>query len=214
MNKEKILFWLNKIGRISGALLFLIMMLFAISGYGMTRGLIDPVLAQSLHFKWLMWLGVFFLIIHSYWGFELEMKINKVWSKTGRIFLILFFVLIFAGFIFMEFFYTPSADGNNQATNNSYNQVTQVAGNINTNSNSVAGQLQKTFNAQELSRYNGLNGQPAYVAVNGVVYDVSKVFRNGQHGGYSAGQDLTNAFYSKHGADKLRGLLIVGKYQP
>lgn len=35
-----------------------------------------------------------------------------------------------------------------------------------------------TFNQTELAKYNGQDGQPAYVAVDGVVYDVTGL----QHG--------------------------------
>ena len=33
--------------------------------------------------------------------------------------------------------------------------------------------MTKTFTKEELSKYDGQNGQPAYVAIEGVVYDVS-----------------------------------------
>lgn len=54
----------------------------------------------------------------------------------------------------------------------------------------------KEFTKDELSKNNGQNGQPAYVAFQGKVYDVSKVFQNGEHGGAQAGTDLTNSFGS------------------
>lgn len=42
---------------------------------------------------------------------------------------------------------------------------------------------QKVFTIEELAKYNGKNGTPAYIAANGVVYDVtnSKDFLNGVH---------------------------------
>lgn len=42
---------------------------------------------------------------------------------------------------------------------------------------------QKVFTVEELSKYNGKNGSPAYIAANGIVYDVSKSrdFVNGVH---------------------------------
>lgn len=33
---------------------------------------------------------------------------------------------------------------------------------------------EKTFTREELAKFNGQNGQPAYVAISGTVYDVSK----------------------------------------
>lgn len=50
-------------------------------------------------------------------------------------------------------------------------------------SNQSSGTAQKVFTAQELAKYNGKNGSPAYIAANGIVYDVSrsKDFVNGVH---------------------------------
>lgn len=49
---------------------------------------------------------------------------------------------------------------------------------------------------KELAHFNGQQGTPAYVAVSGVIYDVSssKHWENGHHeGAHQAGQDLTEA---------------------
>lgn len=68
---------------------------------------------------------------------------------------------------------------------------------------------------EELSQYNGKDGQPAYVAVDGVIYDFSQLpgWKDGEHHDYSAGNDLTEALKTKspHGASKLKGVPIVGK---
>lgn len=55
---------------------------------------------------------------------------------------------------------------------------------------------ERVFSAQELSRYNGERGRPAYIAFAGVVYDVSDCpkWRTGLHQGlHFPGQDLTAA---------------------
>ena len=70
--------------------------------------------------------------------------------------------------------------------------------------------------ANELAKYNGQNGNPAYVAVDGIVYDVinAKSWKNGTHQGLSAGQDLTQAIKSSsHGKSVLSELPVVGKLQ-
>ncbi|MBN2795832.1 MAG: cytochrome B5 [Clostridia bacterium] len=62
-----------------------------------------------------------------------------------------------------------------------------------------------------LATFNGQNTQPAYIAVNGVVYDVTSYWRNGQHHGLTAGADMTTAFLnSPHSSSLLAQLPIVG----
>ena len=67
----------------------------------------------------------------------------------------------------------------------------------------------------QLKQFDGKNGNPAYVAVDGILYDVSNVvpWNNGDHNGYSAGNDLTDIIKNKspHGVKNLEGLPIVGK---
>ncbi|OOM16812.1 cytochrome b5-like heme/steroid binding domain protein [Clostridium saccharobutylicum] len=72
---------------------------------------------------------------------------------------------------------------------------------------------QKKFTLDELSQYDGSNGKPAYVSVNGIVYDVSKEgsWSGGTHHGIFAGKDLTNQLNSCHGmAEILDNAPIVG----
>ena len=55
---------------------------------------------------------------------------------------------------------------------------------------------EKTFTKDELAKYNGQNGQPAYVAIKGVVYDVSgkAAWQGGKHHGNLAGQAAHQLF--------------------
>ena len=68
---------------------------------------------------------------------------------------------------------------------------------------------------KELAKYTGQNGQPAYVAVSGVIYDVTnaKEWQNGMHkNGVKAGVDLTKMIgESPHGTSVLSKLPIIGK---
>jgi predicted heme/steroid binding protein len=67
----------------------------------------------------------------------------------------------------------------------------------------------------QLKQYDGQNGNPAYVAVDGVIYDVTNVpqWAGGVHHGYSAGTDVTDAIksVSPHGVSVLSKLPVVGK---
>ncbi len=69
----------------------------------------------------------------------------------------------------------------------------------------------KSFTRAELAQYNGQDGKPAYVAVNGTVYDVTVVFVRGRHFEHLAGQDLTGAFLRQHVPAALSGYPVVGK---
>lgn len=58
----------------------------------------------------------------------------------------------------------------------------------------------RQFTIEELSQYDGSNGRPAYVAVNGIVYDVSleATWGGGTHFSMYAGNDLSAQFNGCH----------------
>lgn len=67
---------------------------------------------------------------------------------------------------------------------------------------------------EELAKYNGKDGNPAYVAVDGIIYDVTDHpnWNEGMHGKVSAGQDISQLLKdAPHGYSKLEGLKAVGK---
>lgn len=79
----------------------------------------------------------------------------------------------------------------------------------------------KTFTLDELAQYDGTDGKPAYIALNGIVYDVTnaKAWRDGVHFPASreriAGKDLTEGMkkappsHLKEGF--MDGIPVVGK---
>lgn len=68
----------------------------------------------------------------------------------------------------------------------------------------------KVFTISELSKYNGENGAPSYIAINDVVYDISgfHLLNEGKHHGVTAGKDVTGLFV--HNASILKRLKVVG----
>lgn len=75
-----------------------------------------------------------------------------------------------------------------------------------------------TFTRQELKLFDGKEGHPAYVAVDGKIYDVtqSRLWRGGEHdpshGKAFAGQDLTFVIKdSPHGVKELKKFPVVGR---
>ncbi|WP_242986527.1 cytochrome b5 domain-containing protein [Vallitalea guaymasensis] len=74
--------------------------------------------------------------------------------------------------------------------------------------------LDRTFTIEELKEYNGEKGRPAYIAVDGVVYDVTynPSWGGGTHFGVVAGKDITDEFNKCHGGENvLTQLEVVGK---
>jgi predicted heme/steroid binding protein len=70
----------------------------------------------------------------------------------------------------------------------------------------------KTFTAAQLAVFDGTNGNPAYIAIAGKVYDVSGVaqWTGGKPHGYKAGRDLTAAF--PHPENLLATVPVVGTF--
>ena len=72
----------------------------------------------------------------------------------------------------------------------------------------------KEFTRKELAQFSGKNGNPAYVAYMGKVYDVSDSFlwKSGVHQVlHHAGTDLTEALeQAPHGGDILERFPLVG----
>ncbi len=66
---------------------------------------------------------------------------------------------------------------------------------------------------EELAAYNGKDGMPAYVAVDGLIYDVSEhpEWTTGEHGGNMAGTDISEMLKAApHGVGKLEDISWVG----
>jgi membrane-associated progesterone receptor component len=82
--------------------------------------------------------------------------------------------------------------------------------NQNTQSNN-----QRNFTLAELTTFDGKNGRPAYVAVNGIVYDVTnnRAWAAATHFGLVSGKDYTQEFASCHAGQQsiLAMLPVVGR---
>jgi predicted heme/steroid binding protein len=74
---------------------------------------------------------------------------------------------------------------------------------------------QKKFTPEVLAKYDGRNGNPAYVGYKGQVYDVtnSSFWLGGDHlGAHQAGKDLTAELdLAPHGPENLDRVTLVGE---
>lgn len=57
----------------------------------------------------------------------------------------------------------------------------------------------KELTVEELKKFNGKNGNPAYIAVNDKIYDVTdnSHWKDGNHHGFEAGNVLTDPLFNK-----------------
>lgn len=72
----------------------------------------------------------------------------------------------------------------------------------------------KKYSKKELSRHNGKNNAPAFIAYKGKIYDVSGSFhwKNGKHQVFhNAGEDLTESIaQAPHSDDILERFPVIG----
>jgi len=203
---------LIKIDRFLAWVLFAGMLLYFISGYGITKGIISPTLATSLHLKILTYAVFLAFLGHTSFAIHLAFKRWQIWNSGAKAFIVIFFLSLLTTFIYIDAFYKKS--DNNSDNKVSATDVIDSSWNASVSSSvssSTTKTTQKNFTLSELAKYDGLNGQSAYVAVDGNVYDLSSVFRSGTHFSHYAGKELTNAFYSQHAKQILEKYPIVGK---
>ena len=187
--------FLIKLNRLSAWALLFCMLAYGISGYGMTKGIIDYNLASKLHLYILGPITLLAFVVHTAWAIHLALIRWGIWNKITKVLLFIVYLIIITTFVYFDVFISLAT-----SFNSSNNQNQSTTGSI----------TEKTFTIAELVQYDGLNGQPAYVAVEGVVYDLSSVFNNGIHKGHLAGKDLTKDFDSIHSRSILQKFPIVG----
>jgi hypothetical protein len=69
-----------KLDRIAAVILFIVILFYAITGYGMSRGLLDTTLAESWHLGWLGLIGLPAFIIHTFWSIHLLLIRRNIWN--------------------------------------------------------------------------------------------------------------------------------------
>ena len=225
-------YWI-KLDRISAWVLLFGMTLYFVSGYGMTKGIIDSTFATKIHLDALSIVVVIAFVAHTGFATRLAFIRWKIWNWPVRLIWVAFFLSFLLGFVYLDQIYQPSdsktaesQDANSTASSEIESivaenkteaqdplEVSSDSGNTSSSADTSAS-TQKVFTSSTLAKYDGLGGNPAYLAVDGKVYDLSTVFKNGSHFSHYAGRELTNAFYSYHASRAFAKYPVVGTYQP
>jgi len=188
---------------------------YILTGFAMTKGLLGTQYVHQiteLHTKHLPLLMIFSFSIHTPYAIHLAFKRWRIWNGFTKIALIAAYVLFFLSFLFIDLVYKKPIT----TTTNAIPSTVQPRGEDDDATVTTPQTTQpatpgnKTFTLSELAQYNGQNGQPAYVAVNGVVYNLSTIFAGGQHKYHFAGRDLTNEFNSRHTPAQIQKYPSVG----
>lgn len=100
LNINKILF---KTANFSGYVLAILMLFYFISGYGQTKGIIDPVFAKTMHEKWLPLPTAIFFVLHCflYLKFRCQRWIKQ--EKWLNAYIAILSLVVF-GFLFYLYF--------------------------------------------------------------------------------------------------------------
>jgi len=216
---------LIQIDRASAWVLLFSIITYMLSGYGLTKGIINSQISLFLHRNILPTITMIAFVGHTSLAVKNAMMRKKIWNKVTKIFLILAYTLGFLGFIYLEVFVMRSNKEVNTEKSvlvekqdiKPANLIEEKTTNVNkvvTDTNQKEPENtnvdQKVFTLEELSKYNGKDGKPSYVAVDGVVYDLTKVFKNGTHYEHLAGEELTEGFYKKHVKSQITKYPVMG----
>ena len=206
--------YLIKIDRFSAWVLLLTIIAYAISGYGMTKEILNPDFARKMHLDYLAIVTLVVFVIHTSYAIRMALKRWQIWNNFSKAILFTVYLLVIIFFVYIGIFYNQPSPS--MTTINLEDQevvapaVTKPSVATATTPSTPA---VKIFTLSELLTFNGQNGQPAYVAVDGLVYDLSSVFKKGYHAGYPAGKDLSTKFHDKHSNSYLSGYPVVGRLQ-
>ena len=207
-------YWL-KIDRLSAWILLICMFTYFITGYGMTKSIIDAKFATNLHNNILPLVILISFVIHASYATRLALMRWQMWNIFVKIIWFLIFATSLIGLTYIDQTYQKETKTSQTAsipTTSAKPSTTQSNSPTSTYS-SIPTSTKKIFTLEELSKYNGLDENPPYVAVESIVYDMSDVFINGEHFTHGAGTELTEEFLSRHSLEEITKYPVVGEMQ-
>jgi predicted heme/steroid binding protein len=188
LKADRIVVWVLLVGFVS----------FMVSGYALTQGWLNTAVVRFIHVRLLpIPIGLVFAY-HSGYAIHTLLKRRRWWTVAGKVALGSYAVIVSLGLLSLDWA-AKAATASTQRTSGGTTSAKQQAD-----------QSVKRYSAQDLAQYDGQNGRPAYVAIHGVVYDVSTLYRGGNHFGCWAGKDVSQGFSRKHPMSLVRLYPKVG----
>jgi predicted heme/steroid binding protein len=178
-----------KIHQYTAIALLLILALWYLSA----KEVLNPDFTTKLN---LMPIATILLITHVSLALRAILLRYRLWNTFTQICVAMLFVILIFDYSYAKFFSANKID----------TQIKQIE----TAESSIT-IPNKVFTLEELVKFNGKDGKPAYVAIDGLVYDLSLVFINGSHFGHKAGTDLTKEFKKAHSPSMLKKYFVVGR---
>lgn len=173
----------------------------------------ERALTEAL-FLLIIIINMFRFYLRGYLCFRVEVKEVIMKNKSFLIMLVIFSLFIFVSCQGAE----PAVEEDSNVEMNE--EVTDMEDteeettDMEDNEEEATGEMLE-LTLEELSEFNGKDGNRAYVAVEGIIYDVTDLgaWKNGMHNGVSAGKDLTDEIMnqSPHGTSTLSKAEEVGK---
>lgn len=203
-----------KLDRFFAWILLASMLFYFLSGYGITKSIINAQFSYNLHTIYLPIILLISFVGHTSYAIHLALRRWRVWNGYTKAVLVMFYAAFLIFFLYIQMFYKPNSQANNSTASSDNTNPNNSSSAVSTNSPANAGNQtvpNKAFTLAELAKYDGQNGTKAYVAVDGIIYDVTAVFIQGRHFSHLAGRELTNAFYTRHAKSAITKYPVVGR---
>jgi len=208
--EKNINWYLCKLDRLAAWILLGTMFIYFISGYGMTKGIIDTKLATQLHNSILPLIVLTAFTVHTFYAIRLAFKRWGIWDSFGKYLLVLVYLIFITGFLYVNFWYTKAVT---KATNTTKTQVQSqttkkddesedegqktTVPTTNTTPTSSATQT-KTLTTGVVSQHS--SSGDCWIILSNIVYDVSNYAHSGPQSHILCGEDNTSALSNVHGS--------------
>ena len=188
-----------KTDRVAAWVLLGTMVVYFISGYGMTKGIIDTKLAIAIHNNILPLIALVAFTVHTFYAIRLTFLRWKIWNSFGKYLLIFIYLVLILGFLYVDLWYKKpvlNVDSKTQSQEQSKATESGTAA-----PSSSAAPTVTTDNKLLTTAVVAQHNTPGdcWIVLSEVVYDVTSYMHSGPQDHILCGKDNTSALTSIHG---------------